>query len=109
MAEDRDLKRAIAESLADNDEQQFLSDLDQAKKASLNEGGHYDDCNPHSNKRQCRKFYGDEKDGLVMESMPSSTSPPNCLDLALVSRNSIKPRMIIVNFNWKGRICLLTF
>ena len=48
-----------------------------------------DDCKPSSNKRQCRKIYGDENDGLIMEPMSSSpSSPKNCLHLVLVSRGS---------------------
>ena len=109
MAEDEEWERVIAASIAqkrsddDDDDQQFQRDTENAMKASLgcknsdnsgsdphaHDGGDDDDCKPSSNKRpRNKKTYGDERDSLVMESMPSSPSPPNCLHLALVSRAS---------------------
>ncbi|KAL7454429.1 hypothetical protein ACHAWC_006074 [Mediolabrus comicus] len=72
MADDEDYNRAIAASLAEK-----------------RSGDDDDDCKPPSNKRpRNKKTYGDARDSLVMESMPSTPSPPNCLHLVLVSRGS---------------------
>jgi hypothetical protein len=57
--------------------------------AAAVDGGDDDDCKPPSNKRpRNKKTYGDARDSLVMESMPSTPSPPNRLHLVLVSRGS---------------------